>query len=201
MPPTNPNDGGKWGLMGGVFDPVHYGHLILAETAYQECNLDGVMFLPSLDPPHRQNKPIAAFEDRMMMARLAVESNENFMASDLEKELASPGYTLAVVELLEQRYSKADWYLILGADNIAIFDTWHKPEELADRVNIIVGNRPGYDADFNNSVWFDKVERFNMPLIEIAATDIRRAISEAKSVRYRIPDEVRNFIDKKGLYR
>jgi len=201
MLPVNPNNGGKWGLMGGVFDPVHYGHLILAETARQECDLDGVLFLPSLDPPHRQNKPVACFEDRLMMTRLAVEGNNNFVVSDLEKDLASPGYTIAVVELLEQRFPKADWHLILGADNIAIFDTWHKPDELAGRVQIIVGNRPGYDKDFRNSHWYDKVNRFDMPLIELAATDIRCGIRDGKSVRYMIPDEVRVFIEKRGLYR
>ncbi len=201
MHPANPINGGKWGLMGGVFDPVHYGHLLLAESARQSSKLDGVLFLPNLNPPHRECKPTASFEDRLMMTRLAVEGNNFFVVSDLEKELASPGYTIAVVELLEQRYPRADWHLVLGADNISIFDSWYKPEELVGKVKIIVGNRPGYDKAFETSPWFEKVKRFDMPLIELAATDIRKAVKEGRSIRYMIPEEVRKFIGSRGLYR
>ncbi len=197
----SPDDGGKWGLMGGIFDPVHIGHLILAETALEKCGLDGVLFVVSLNPPHRAQKPVVSFEDRLVMTRLAVADNERFAVSALEKDLASPGYTLAVVEYLEQKYPSTEWSLILGADNIAIFDSWHKPDELVKRVKIVVGNRPGFDDAFEKSQWKSHLKAFDMPLIEISSTNIRQAIKLGKSIRYFVPDEVRGFIASRGLYK
>jgi nicotinate-nucleotide adenylyltransferase len=197
----SPENGGKWGLMGGIFDPVHIGHLVLAESALEKCRLDGVLFVVSLNPPHRAQKPIASFEDRLMMTRLAIAENERFVISDLEKKLASPGYTLAVVEYLEQQYPSAEWTMILGADNIAIFDSWHKPEELVKRIRIVVGHRPGYDVTFEKSVWKKHFTTFDMPLLQISSTAIRQSIRQGSSVRYFVPDEVREFIISRGLYK
>ncbi len=134
------------------------------------------------------------------MTRLATESNDKFEVSDLEKDLKSPGYTLAIVDFLKLKYHDIDWRLILGADNIAQFDGWHKPDELLRRVKIVVGMRPGYEDDFSRSKWADKVEIFNMPQIEISSTTIRKAIKENKSVRYLLPEDVRQFIISRGLY-
>ncbi len=187
--------------MGGIFDPVHYGHLILAESARQTCGLDGVLFVPSLDPPHRSAKPIASFEDRCTMVKLAIEGNDRFVFSDMEKNLASPGYTLAVVDYLKQTYPEPDWHLILGADNIAIFDTWHKPKELVERVKILVGQRPGNDSSLVQSAWYDLITIFPMPLIEISSTAIRERIAAKYSIRYLLPDDVRRFVETRGLYR
>ncbi len=188
-------------MMGGIFDPIHIGHLILAESALEKCGFDGVLFVVSLDPPHRSQKPIVSFEDRLVMTRLAVADNERFEVSALEKELASPGYTLAVVEYLEQKYPSTEWSLILGADNIAIFDSWHKPDELVKRVKIVVGNRPGFDDAFEKSQWENHLKSFKMPLIEISSTNIRQSIKQGQSIRYFVPDEVREFISSRGLYR
>lgn len=187
--------------MGGIFDPVHYGHLILAESARQACGLVGVLFVPSLDPPHRSAKPIVPFADRCTMVKLAIEGNDRFIFSDLEIHLASPGYTLAVVDYLRQTYPKPEWHLILGADNIAIFDSWHKPNELVERVKILVGQRPGVDDALKQSVWYDLITIFPMPLIEISSTVIRDRIKKNKSIRYLLPDDVRRFVETRGLYR
>ena len=200
-PATTPERPGKWGIMGGIFDPVHYGHLILAESARQTCGLDGVLFVPSLDPPHRSAKPIASFEDRCTMVKLAIEGNDRFVFSDMEKSLASPGYTLAVIDYLKQTYPEPDWHLILGADNIAIFDTWHKPKELVERVKILVGQRPGNDSSLVQSAWYDLITIFPMPLIEISSTAIRERIAAKYSIRYLLPDDVRRFVETRGLYR
>lgn len=197
----SPENGGKWGLMGGIFDPVHIGHLVLADSALEKCGLDGVLFVVSLNPPHRAHKPVASFEDRLLMTRLAIAENERFVISDLEKKLASPGYTLAVVEYLEQQYPSAEWNLILGADNVAIFDSWHKPEELVKRVRIFVGHRPGYDDTFEKSVWKKHFTTFDMPLLQISSTAIRQSIGQGRSIRYFVPNEVREFITSRGLYR
>ncbi len=117
------------------------------------------------------------------------------------KTSETPGYTLAVVDYLRQNCPAAAWHLILGADNIAQFDHWHKPDELVKRVKIVVGNRPGYDREFQESQWLSRVETFNLPLLEISSTSIRKSLKERKSVRYLLPEEVRQFIESKGLYR
>jgi nicotinate-nucleotide adenylyltransferase len=195
-----PSDG-NWGIMGGIFDPIHYGHLVLAETALNTFNFTGILFIPSFNPPHRTQKPVVSFEDRCRMVQLAIEGNEHFLVSDFEKDLKTPGYTLAVVDYLRQNCPAAVWHLILGADNIAQFDHWHEPDELVKRVKIVVGNRPGYDREFQESQWLSRVETFNMPLLEISSTSIRKSLKERKSVRYLLPEEVRQFIESKGLYR
>jgi nicotinate-nucleotide adenylyltransferase len=196
-----PNKGSTWGIMGGIFDPIHFGHLVLAESARQAFDLAGILFIPSFSPPHREGKPVASFDDRFMMVKLAIEGNDKFAISDMERDLKSPGYTLAIVDFLRQKYPEVVWDLILGADNIAQFDNWHKPEELVTRARIVVGNRPGYDKAFKESQWFGRVERFDMPLIDISSTLIRRLIKEGRSIRYFLPEDVRQFIITKGLYR
>lgn len=200
MPPMDPESGGRWGLMGGVFDPVHYGHLILADCAVQSYSLSGVLFTVSFSPPHRDRKPEASFKDRIEMVKLAAEGNERFVVSDLEKDLDSPGYTVNIVNHLKRQYPGADWHLILGADNIAVFESWYKPEELSRNVKIVVGNRPGFNSEFEHSEWYDRVDKFEMPLIDISSTMIRQSIGEGRSIRYLLPDNVRRFIIEKGLY-
>lgn len=197
----NPDPQGKWGIMGGVFDPIHYGHLVLAECACQAFTFSGVLFVVSYNPPHREQKPSISFEDRIEMTALGTEDNEIFAVSDLEKTLEGPGYTLAIVKSLREKYPDADWHLILGADNIAVFDSWHKPEELAQQAKIVVANRPGYDREFEQSKWHDRVKKFRMPLLEISSTMIRQSIKENRSVRYLMPEKVWQFIRDKGLYK
>jgi nicotinate-nucleotide adenylyltransferase len=201
MCPAAPEKGSNWGIMGGIFDPIHYGHLILAESALRAFNFDGILFIPSFNPPHRQIKPIASFDDRYKMTMLAIDGHDKFYGSDLEKDLKSPGYTLAIVDFLKLRFSGVEWHLILGADNLAQFDNWHKPEELIARVKIAVGSRHGVENNSSFSKWIERVLKFDMPLIEISSTQIRDLIKAGKSIRYLLPEEVRQFIIGKGLYR
>jgi nicotinate-nucleotide adenylyltransferase len=201
MPPTNPEIGGRWGIMGGLFDPIHYGHLTLAEQARETFALDGVLFVVSFNPPHRLEKPVASFEDRLLMVQMAVDNNDFFVVSDLEKNLDGLGYTLTIVESLQDKYPNVTWHLILGADNIESFDTWHKPEELIKKIKILVGGRPGHKVELKNDDWNKSVELFDMPLMEVSSTMIRNRLEENRSIRYLVPDDVRTFIDQKGLYR
>jgi len=197
----SPDKGGNWGIMGGAFDPIHYGHLVLAECAREVFHLDGVLFTVSWNPPHSREKIKALFSDRLNMVKLAAGSNEFFAETDIEKELDGPGFTLSVIDLLKIRYPDVIWHLILGADNMETFDSWHKPETLIKKVKIVVGNRPGYDEDFSNSPWAEAINHFNMPLLEISSTLIRQNIKNGKSIRYLLPENVRRFIDERELYR
>jgi len=196
-----PNKNPIRGIMGGIFDPIHYGHLILAESALAAADFEKILFIPAFNPPHRSDKPSASFEDRCLMTKLAIESNDKFEVSDLEKDLKSPGYTLAIVDFLRLKFPNVEWRLILGADNIAQFDKWHKPEELIDRVRIMVGMRPGYENEFSHSQWANQVQIFDMPLISTSSSGIRLSIRENRSIRYLLPEDVRQFILSRGLYR
>jgi len=201
MPRANPINGGPWGIMGGAFDPVHYGHLILAEQAGQVCHLAGVLFVPSFQPPHRDRAPVASFEDRVEMTRLATDDNDGFVVSDIERDLDGPGYTLKLVDRLRQEYPQVEWSVILGTDNIALFDQWYKPEELVNVARIVVGNRPGFEHEYKNSEWADRVEEFAMPMIDISATRIRQRVAAGDSIRYLVPESIRRYVGEKGLYR
>ncbi len=201
MPQASPNDGGNWGIMGGAFDPIHNGHLILAESAFEANSLDGVLFIPSYNPPHRSLKPIADFEDRVKMIELAIGGNSRYCLSRLEENIGGPGYTLAIIKHLKNNYSNTNWFLILGADNIAIFDSWYKPEEIIKQVKIIVGGRPGYNKEYEKSIWRNKIERFDMIQTDVSSTTIRQLIKDNNSIEGLLPDSIGKFIQDKGLYK
>jgi len=201
MQRANPNDGGNWGIMGGTFDPIHNGHLILAESALKTSNLDGVLFIPSYNPPHRSFKPIASFEDRINMTEMAISGNNRYCLSRIEEDIGGPGYTLTLIKHLKNNYSSTDWHLILGADNIAIFDSWYKPEEIIKQVKIIVGGRPGFNEKYNNSVWQSRIEYFEMPQTDVSSTAIRQLLKKNRSVEGLLPGSVGQYIQKKGLYK
>ncbi len=201
MPRPQPIEGGKWGIMGGAFDPIHYGHLVLAEQARVSFGLNGVMFFPCSNPPHREYKPTASFDDRIVMTQMAVADNEFFSVSDLEQEIGGNGYTIDLIGELKEDFPKAEWHLIIGADNISIFDTWHKPEEILKEVPVLVGARPGFESALAVSPWMDRMKTFEMPLMEISSTKIRKSFRNGISVRYMLPDQVWHYASEKNLYR
>ncbi|MEW5922733.1 MAG: nicotinate-nucleotide adenylyltransferase [Candidatus Zixiibacteriota bacterium] len=192
---------GNWGIMGGVFDPIHYAHLLLAESAAAAFGLRGVLFIVSFNPPHRDQKPVAPFPVRLKMVSEAIKDNDRFVISDMEQDLDMPSYTVNIVDILHQTYPEIDWHLILGSDNIAAFNTWYKPEELVKKARIVVAGRPGYEESMRHSPWLDKVQKFEMPLMDISSTMIRRRIGEGHSIRYLVPEGVRRIIEKEGLYK
>ena len=187
--------------MGGAFDPIHNGHLILTESAHRAFNLDGIFFVPSFNPPHRSSQPLATFEDRVKMTELAIAGNSQYCLSEIEKEIGGPGYTLPIIKSLKHKYPKTSWFLILGGDNIAIFDSWYKPEEIIKEVTIIVGGRPGYDAEFKKSIWYNKIKHFDMPPTDISSTTTRQLLKNNQAVDGLLPESVKQFIQEKGLYK
>lgn len=201
MPQANPNDGGNWGIMGGAFDPIHNGHLILAESALKAKNLDGILFIPSFNPPHRNSKPVATFKDRVRMTELAIKGNSRYCLSRLEENIDGFGYTLTIVEHLKNEYPRTNWSLILGADNIVLFDSWYKPEEIFKHVKIIVGGRPGFNTEYEESTWYDKIEHFDMPQTDVSSTAIRQLLNDGKSIKDKLPEPVFKYIQEQGLYK
>ncbi len=198
---TNLEKAGNWGIMGGIFDPIHNAHLLLAESAAAAYDLTGVLFVVSYNPPHRDQKPVASFEIRLKMVEETIKDNNVFVVSDMEKDFDRPAYTVNIIDALKIEYLDIKWHLILGADNIATFDTWYRPDELVKKVKIIVAGRPGYESLERQSKWLDKVERFEMPLMDISSTMIRRRVREGRSIRYLVPENARQTIIREGLYR
>ncbi len=187
--------------MGGAFDPIHFGHLVMAEQARQSLALDGVFFVPGFKPPHRNQAPAASFEDRLAMVRLAIEGNEYFSAGEIEKEIHGPGYTYALLNLLKEKFPGVAWTLLLGADNLAIFDSWYRPEEVMTSVTVAVANRTGFEPLASQNRWASRVRMFQMPPIGISSTIIRQAVKDGQSIQYLLPEDVRSYILDKRLYR
>jgi nicotinate-nucleotide adenylyltransferase len=189
-----------WGIMGGAFDPVHNGHIELARSARNAFNLDQVLFVVSYNPPHRIEKPSVSFNRRYEMVDLAVKDIEEFTVSDVEKDMSGPGYTIDMVRALDKRHPGIDWFLILGADNLEIFDSWYKPDELLDMVKVVVGNRPGYNSETGKKEWINKIKFFELPPTDISSTMVRSRLKSGNDVDDLIPQRAAEYIRINGLY-
>jgi len=199
------------GLLGGSFNPIHLGHLVLAEEARGRLGLERVLFVPARVSPHKLGKPLAPAEDRLRMVQLAIADNPAFEASDLELRREGPSYSVDTVQQLrEQSGGEWDIHFLIGADTLPELSAWHRVGELADLCKLAVFSRPGESLDaldpLRAALRDDQVaalaaRRFEIPLIGISSTDIRRRAREGRSIRYLVPEAVRRYLVAKGLYR
>jgi nicotinate-nucleotide adenylyltransferase len=197
------------GILGGTFDPIHLGHLILAERCRDEANLDEVWFVPSHQPPHKPGTALTRFDHRCDMALLATTGQPLFRVETIEKELPPPSYTAETLAALHRRHPEHEYSLIVGADCLPDFATWHQPARVLDQAGLIVVPRPGFpmwSADrlaesLGLAVAQVRLTQVDSPLIEIASRDIRRRVAAGKSVRFLVPRSVEEFIRERRLYR
>jgi len=197
------------GLFGGTFDPVHLGHLILAETCRADIGLEGVWFVPSYRPPHKQDHPVSRFDQRVEMLQFATSSQPLFKIDTIEQELPSPSYTLATVKRLQANHPGVDFGWIIGADTLPELASWHEPQELCQRVCWIVVNRPGTPlwsaAELAASLGLApnqvRLQVVSAPLIGLASREIRSRVAHGQSIRYQVPRPVEEYIREKKLYR
>ena len=190
----------KLGLMGGTFDPIHFGHLRAAENAREALGLDRVAFVPASVPPHRAT-PRAAARDRYAMVELAVESNSAFVPWDGEIRRDGPSFTVDTAQALLDENPGAALTLIVGVDNLPLLPQWKDPERLLSLCTVAVVGRPGEaDADARglDPARFVLVEGSHLP---IASSALRERVREGRSVRYLVPDAVCGYIERRGLYR
>lgn len=193
------------GLLGGTFNPVHTGHLIIAEHAADELQLDRVLFVPAQTPPHKPGIDILPAHHRVAMVQRAIAGNDRFEFSDLDLRTDSPSYTSDLVIRIDQVNPEWDLFFVAGADSLRDFPTWHEPETILRHVTLAIANRPG--IVINDGVLSavpglrDRVRVFPSPLIDISSTDIRDRISQRRSIRYLVPERVRTYIEDHGLYR
>jgi nicotinate-nucleotide adenylyltransferase len=189
----------KVGILGGTFDPIHLGHLILAEAAREQLGLNRVLFIPAGDPWRKAGREIAPAGDRLAMVRLAVAGNPHFEVETCEVEREGPSYTLDTLHLLRTRDADAAFYLILGADAYADLPHWHEPALIAREAVLAVAGRP--DVAEAQSIPDAQVVGIDMPAIDISATDLRRRARGGLSLRYLVPGPVEAYIFDHALYR
>ncbi len=197
------------GIMGGTFDPIHIGHLMLAECAYEQFRLEKVLFLPSGNPPHKRNRPDGASdEDRLEMVRLAISDNPHFVLDHEEMEREGDTYTYETLEILNRLHPDTDYYFIIGGDSLMAFDTWMHPELIAQRCILVAAVRDQLDQETMkqrmiqlNTKYGADIRLLRTPDLDIASSSIRLWCREERSVRYYVPDPVREYILAHNLYR
>lgn len=213
----------KWGLLGGTFDPIHFGHLRCAEEILEIFDLNRIVFIPATKPPHKLDAKITSFFHREQMIRAAIEDNPSFSFSDIENQRKGVSYSVDTVDYFLEKYiDNLELYLILGQDAFHAIQTWKDWQRLLTLCNIIVMTRPGYEnkgldgivpADFADRFKYDDtVNGMRGPtghciyfqgvtFLDISSSNIRQWIKEGKSIKYLTPSVVRHYIHKNNLYK
>ncbi|MGB1205956.1 MAG: nicotinate (nicotinamide) nucleotide adenylyltransferase [Chitinophagales bacterium] len=187
------------GLMFGSFNPVHTGHLIIAETVAQLSHIDQVWLVLSPQNPFKTQKSLLNQYDRLHLANLAVENNPLLSVSSIEFDLPKPSYTIDTLAYLYEKYPTHEFSLIMGEDNLVNFHKWKNYEQILKYYHLLVYPRPNYRAKgYDNH---EKITRLEVPLLEISATYIRNLLKKNKSIRYLVPDKVNDYIVEYNLWR
>lgn len=188
----------RLGVLGGTFDPIHIGHVLLAQFAGERLGLDRVLFVPAADPPHK-GQCAAAAEDRWAMVELGIQGFPSFAASRLELERPGKSYTIDTLRYLRQAHPETQLYLIIGADNVAPLSTWNNPRGILELCTVVAGTRlsPREEAD-------PELEKhlvlIDTPVVQCSSTQIRQRLSQGLPIRYLVPEKVEEYIRRRGLY-
>ncbi len=197
----------RLGVFGGTFDPIHLGHLILAEQCREACALERLWFVVAGTPPHKKGErtPVA---HRLEMARIAVAGHPAFEVSEIEAKRPGPHYSVETLAEIRELRPDDDLFFLIGADSLVDLPTWREPDAIARLATIVVVNRPGIDV---NPVEVGSLPNFGpgthpllsvtVPPIGIASSDLRKRLREGRSIRYQVPRGVQAYIEAQGLYR
>lgn len=191
-------------IFGGSFDPIHHGHLILAQDALEQLRMDRVLFVPAAINPHKlASAPRASGRERLEMIRAAIAQEPRFSADPIELEREGPSYTVDTVEAIHSRWPDAELFLLIGEDNLPKLPLWERYEQLAQKVTFLTFGRssetgPGHSAALPlQGKEMRRLER----RIDISSTEIRERIAQGLSIQYLVPESVRLLIHTHGLYR
>jgi nicotinate-nucleotide adenylyltransferase len=197
----------RLGLFGGTFDPIHLGHLILAEGCREACRLDRVWFIVAGAPPHKPGHRTAV-ADRLEMVRIAIAGHPGFEVSELETSRPGPHYSVETLEEIHRQRPYEELFFLIGADSLTDLPRWREPERIAALATVVVVERPvSTSVDAAPLCWPDlgasarPFEMVKIPPIGIASNDLRRRVAERRSIRYQVPRGVEAYIDAHGLYR
>lgn len=202
----------RLGIMGGTFNPIHYGHLVTAEEALVQFRLDKVIFMPSGHPPHKKDREILPPEERYLMTVIATASNENFVVSRLEVDRKGPSFAVDTVTQVSEIYGKgAEVFFITGADAVWEILTWKDADRLAEMTVFIAATRPGFSLEkFAKLHVLPEGQRepgrpivhiMEIPALAISSTDIRGRVRDGGPIRYLMPEGVAHYILKSGFYK
>src|SRR5258708_2482457 len=191
------------GIFGGTFDPVHVGHLILAEQAREQAQLDEVWFVPAFRPPQKEDQPVTRFDQRVEMLALAIAGNPAFRIDELEKERTGPSYTVETLAELRRRHPGNTFLLLIGGDSLADLPNWYDPQGIVAQAALAVMARPGVpllDAvELRRRLGLApdsplELEVVQAPLIDVSSRDLRRRVAEGRTIRYCVPRAVEVYI-------
>jgi nicotinate-nucleotide adenylyltransferase len=199
--------GARLGVMGGTFDPIHVGHLAVAEEAREALRLDRILFVPAGQPPHKVPGSVTLVRHRLAMVEAAIADNPAFELSQIEVERPGPSFTVDTVEGLADRFNGAALHLILSAETFAELPTWHEPDRLFEAARVAVVPREGYPAP--DPAWLaaafpgrdDRVDYLEGPRLGLSSTAIRGRVAAGRSIRYLVPPVVEAYIAANQLYR
>ncbi len=190
----------RLGILGGTFDPPHLAHLIAGERAVEAFQLDSLLLVPANIPPHKTGEKISSAAHRLTMTQIAIQGNDRFESSRIELERPGTSYTIDTLREIKQQFSPGKTFLFIGLDQLAIFDTWYKSEEIFEIADVVVMARPSHSFDEIDPILMNRVKILSIPLLDISSTDIRERVRAGKSIRYLVPDGVRKYIMEHRLY-
>ncbi len=197
----------KVGIMGGTFNPIHNGHLFLAEHAYEQAGLDYILFMPTMNPPHKTDMSILSAEHRINMVREAIKNNPHFIISDLELNRPGITYTSDTLIAIKEDNPDTEYYFIVGGDSLMMMEHWMEPQTVFNLSTIIAGGREQcsqnqLEEQVKNleNIYNGKIILLDMPLMEISSEITRDRVANGKSIRYYVPDKVVSYIKEHDLY-
>lgn len=197
----------KIGVLGGTFDPIHYGHLIIGEQAREELDLDKVVYIPTGDPVHKAKSKVSDARIRYEMLSLAIEDNMDFKKSSTEIDRQGKTYTIDTIEELKKEYDKEQIYFLIGEDSLFQLENWHRFLELKEACNFVVCRRYVRNQNkikdkiiYMKSKYDMDIYLLNTPIIEISSTDIREKAIKNKSIKYLLPKRVEKYILDNHIY-
>lgn len=189
------------GIFGGTFNPPHIGHLIAAEHVRTELSLDRIIFVPAALPPHKLNQDVTAPEHRLAMVRLAIQDNAHFDLSEIEITRGGVSFTIDTLRELKAKHPDDQLFLLIGMDNLVDFHTWKSPERIVGLARVVVMTRPGFTTKDVPSLMKEEIRMCPVPEIGIASRELRKRVSEGKSIQYLVAESVRCYIEEHRLYR
>lgn len=191
----------KIGVFGGTFDPIHWGHLVLAEEARLAAGLDRILWLPAARPPHKADRSLAAWEHRVAMVRLATCETPEFEVSDLEGQAEGPRFSFETLEALVATRPEAELAFLLGSDSLLDLPGWRRPERILELARLVVLPRPGFALEAAPAALRDRVFMVDGVQVAISSTLVRARVATGAPLRYLVPAPVRAYIEQHGLYR
>jgi nicotinate-nucleotide adenylyltransferase len=195
------------GVIGGTFDPIHYGHLAAAEEARVKVELEKVVFVVAGLPPHKLDEEVTPVEHRLAMVELGIQSNPYFELSRVDVDRPGPSYTVDTMSILQERFGEeTELFFVMGLDSLVELPTWHEPHRLVRLCRLIAVSRPGFDVDLaglESAVpgLSSRLETIDMPEVDISSTDLQRRVRVGLPIKYQVPEHVERYIQEHQLYK